>query len=577
MGRIFPSIDRILELHDSLTKEENFFLNFLEDSLDDNWTIYYKPDINGIHPDIVLFNPNKGFMFYNILQEDKEAILNHPYPKIYLDQVEHYKRKIINFILPDIGEIIDESADNKPYGIIKTGLFIPYIERRIAIKLFKFSNYPRVIFKDDLYAENLSYLIPGFCKKNEYMKKEWVEEIEFWLKPSLHQREQIIYMELDENQKKHSQPKSGPHRIHGPAGSGKTIVLAHRAAKLAKKNYKVLIVTFTVSLWPFIKDMVNKTPYRFDWNNIVFNHFHGFCLDILNELLKPKPEYDDQNKEKYTDDLVQAVNKAIDELSPVDLEDLKYDAILIDEGQDFKREWYELLLKFLKKRNEIVVFSDERQNIYNRKMDWIKGRWAELKTVFRLPKEIGVVVNQFSDEFNLNSSVSIDNYAQSNLYNFERIPQPHFIWENISLNIWLTRIKSAYEKITIEESLSWFGDDSNIVILLPTGKFGQEAVKFFNNLGIPVNHVFDLENNNGHPRNKKAFWIKDTRLTISTIHKFKGCEASNVIILIPPTWKKDENLDNVVYTAMTRTQENLIVFNTNQRYFDFGNNIENKW
>lgn len=576
MGRIIPSINRIPELHDSLTKEENYFLNFLEDSLDDNWTIYFKPDINGIHPDIALFNPDKGLMLYNILQEDKDTILNHPYPKIYLDQVEHYKRKIISFILPDIGETIDESSENKPYGIVKTGLFTPHIKGRIARSLFNFPDFPKVTGNDELYIENLSNLIPGFLKNNEYMKEEWVEELEFWLNPRIHQREQIIYMELDENQKIHSRPKSGPHRIHGPAGSGKTIVLAHRAAKLAK-NYKVLIVTFTVPLWPFIKDMVDKTHYRFDWKNIVFNHFHGFCLDVLNELLKSKPEYDNQNKEKYTDDLVQAVFKAINEISNDELEVLQYDAILIDEGQDFKREWYELLLKFLKKRNEIVVFSDERQNIYNRKMDWIKGRWTELNTIFRLPKEIGIVVNKFSEEFNLNSQVSIENYAQSNLYNFERIPQPHLVWQNIILDDWLTTIKAAYDKIAVEESLSWFGNDSNIVILLPTGKFGQKAVKFFNNWGVPVNHVFDLENNNGHPRKKRGFWIKDTRLTISTIHKFKGCEASNVIILIPPSWKKDENLDNVVYTAMTRTQENLFVFNTNQRYIDFGNHIENNW
>ncbi|MDI6643571.1 MAG: UvrD-helicase domain-containing protein [Methanobacteriaceae archaeon] len=576
MGRIFPSIDQILELHGPLKEGENTLLNFLDNQLDDDWKIYFKANINGNHPDLVIFNPNNGLMFYNILEEDKDTLYNHYNPQIYLDQVHYYKKKILSYILPDMGETIDESSETKPYGMVKTGIFTPHIKGRIARSLFKFPEFPKIIGKEELYAENLYKIIPGFHKKNQYMKKEWAEEIEFWLNPTIHQREPIRYLELDKNQKKHSEPKEGPHRIQGPAGSGKTIILAHRAAKLARKNYKVLIITFTVSLPLFIKDMVDNSPYRFNWKNIVFNHFHGFCLDVLNELLQPKPGYD-QDSEKYTDNLVESVHQAIDSLLPDDLERLKYDAILIDEGQDFKREWYELLLKFLNKRNEIVVFSDELQNIFNRKIDWMKGRWIKLDTVFRVPKEIGLIVNSFSEEFNLNSSVPIENYAQSNLYNFERIPKPHFIWENISMKDWLTRIFSAYQKIKVEQSHTWFGDDSNIVILLPSAKHGLEAVKYFKNMNISANHVFDEENNNGHPRLKKAFWTNDPRLTISTIHKFKGCEASNVIILIPSSWHKDESLDHIVYTAMTRTQENLFVFNLNKRYDNFGDRIGNKW
>ncbi len=72
----------------------------------------------------------------------------------------------------------------------------------------------------------------------------------------------------------------------------------------------------------------------------------------------------------------------------------------------------------------------------------------------------------------------------------------------------------------------------------------------------------------------------DSRLKMSTIHSFKGWEVSNVIVVIPPLIKNDEqfNYDNIVYTAITRPKENLIVINTSKIYWKFGEGIpEDEW
>lgn len=417
------------------------------------------------------------------------------------------------------------------------------------------------------------------------MKKEFIDQLEFWLNPEFHKRKDIKYIELEDKQKDYSEPKKGRHRLHGPAGCGKTLVIAHRAAKLAQEGKKVLIVTYNVTLWHYIKDVIDATPYRFNWKNITFNNFHGFCLDVLNELAVPKPSFDGDIEENL-DALVDSVNNSIDKSVNV-LDNLKFDAIMMDEGQDFKREWYELLSRFLSERNEILVVCDEKQNIYNRKIDWMPGRWLELNTVFRLPKKIGYMINKFSEEFELDSSVPIEGYAQSSLFEFDKLPQSHLIWENTQMNNWLSNIKAAYKKIRLEQRKIGDGDDSNIVILLPSGNKGLKAVEFFKNLQINVDHVFDNNRHDGISRlkegrpkrgkNKRGFCIKDKRLKMSTIHNFKGWEAGNVIILIPDSWKDPKELDMIVYTAMTRTQENLMVFNTNKRYFDFGNSLESKW
>lgn len=70
----------------------------------------------------------------------------------------------------------------------------------------------------------------------------------------------------------------------------------------------------------------------------------------------------------------------------------------------------------------------------------------------------------------------------------------------------------------------------------------------------------------------------DSRLKISTIHSFKGWEVLNVILFIPQYFYGSEELYNrIVYTAMTRTRQNLIVINANQLYKEFGAKLPESW
>ena len=64
---------------------------------------------------------------------------------------------------------------------------------------------------------------------------------------------------------------------------------------------------------------------------------------------------------------------------------------------------------------------------------------------------------------------------------------------------------------------------------------------------------------------------------MSTFHSFKGWEARHVILLIPKSWRGEGELDSLVYTSMTRTLENLIVLNCNERYVEFGKSLPSEW
>ncbi len=47
-------------------------------------------------------------------------------------------------------------------------------------------------------------------------------------------------------------------------------------------------------------------------------------------------------------------------------EDWQFDALIVDEGQDFEAEWFEILQLFLKEDGAILWFEDPLQNIYQR-------------------------------------------------------------------------------------------------------------------------------------------------------------------------------------------------------------------
>lgn len=545
-----------------LSEGERTFARYLDEKLPEYWKIYLRPFFNGSNPDIVLLNPEGGLMIYKIIDGSHLSST----PEANKKQLDYYRNKIIQELVPQISEKLDE--DSGSFVIFKTGIYMHHLRSNDAQVQYEDYPYLTVVGCDDLEDDNLDKVVPGVnFQKSKFMLPEWGEELEKWLNPHNH-KDKSAGIKLTEHQKKHAEPKPGHRRLKGAAGSGKTLVIAYRAAKLASQNKKVLVITYNRNLWYFIKEMVNYTPYNFEWSNITFRHFHGFCNDLLNDFLIPRPS--------NIDDIVTVLEKALENKN---LDKFKFDAILIDEGQDYNWEWYNFLSKFLTERNELFLVCDEKQNIYDRELSWIdgkmrnvqfRGKWGEINTIYRLPRKIAYIAREFSEKFELSDSVEFD-FAQTTLINDN---ESFFRWENIDDENWLFDIFDAYQTFNQQQIDLKRVRPSEIAILLPKKQMGSEVVEFFAEKGIPCDHVFVTKNSRNW-RNKKISVLGDERLKISTIHQFKGWESPNVILVIPEHWSGgDKNLDSVVYTAMTRTLQNLIVLNCNERYNEFGDALE---
>jgi len=613
-SRIIPSWKQIEEFKQPLTEGERCLLEFLDNNLikDDlfidgdltkynGWLIFVQPFLNGSRPDIIILNPNIGAQIFEVKDwnlsnysfEIKKGCdsNNHKvfcfsdsagiYPiKSPTKQVTYYKEKIVSQLIPQMGENIDKNI--KTYGLIKTAIYFHKSTTEQAVNLFRdeikdFLKCP-VIGRDMLLAKNIDKIVPDYyIKKSVYWNKDWNKELIFWLYPPQHTLEQCTRLNLIDEQKKFAEPQPGHYRIRGVAGSGKTQVLAYRASKLASEGYRVLVLTYNITLWHYIRDMVQRSPFEFSWKNLTITYFHGFCKDILNEFGERWPIENDDSENIFREVIVKKISEVIGKHNYE-----KFDAILIDEGQDFYVEWYQMLRQFLTGRDEVVIVSDEKQNVYGRDNSWIRrnrddmkqfGEWINLKKIIRLPEKIARISIDFAEKYNLNQDIKIGIIIKADLFN-QSID--NLIWWNVDENEWLTKVDEAYE---ILKNNAVHKHPSDTVILLPDKNFGLDCADYFKlKKNVLVNHVFEDEEEKKYHKHKKAFWMGDSRLKMSTIYSFKGFEVPNVILVIPPVMRNTQELGNcLIYTAMTRARENLIIINLNKLYNEFGKSYSNKW
>lgn len=186
---------------------------------------------------------------------------------------------------------------------------------------------------------------------------------------------------LDQWQKKAAfEIPEGPQRIRGLAGSGKTIVLALKAAYLHTQypNMKIAVTYYTRSLRQQYINLIAKFVDEFsrdtvDWSRLDIKHAWGSYSEpgIYSDIAKlvNKTPYNYNNAViKFGEDDVfgkickELMNSIDDQFSPI------YDAILIDEAQDMPSSFFRIVYNATKEPKRIVWAYDELQNLSNCEM-----------------------------------------------------------------------------------------------------------------------------------------------------------------------------------------------------------------
>jgi len=605
MSRLIPSKNKLDDIDPPLTDDECELAYFFDEYLPEGWEIYVRPYMNAEWPSVAILNPEVGLTIYDLLywEEGEFRRVKKKFPRYDgggfftlrhfmpvdggqkrndpVRRAQRYRDNLIGIYLPQIGEAVDEKPRYEDH--VTVGLYCPNMTTKEARGLLGgLGNWCAVFGKNHLKPEALENLIvPPLRREGELDVAEWADKVRFLFNPPFHTKDRGRRINLTSKQEKYAQPNPGKHRrLKGVAGSGKTLVLAQRAARNAAEGASVLVVYYNITLGHYIRHYIDQARESFDWTNIEIVHFHGFCQRFLSENNIPWPTADGE------DILTKVVPERVIEAKRDghNIMNRSYDVILIDEGQDFDDLWFEALNEFLEQPGEVLLVADERQNIYNRIHSFggmrFSGPWGSLESSYRMPSNLIREVNRFADLY-IDDSESeyagglVKEAAAQTEFSFA---QPTLVWKDVSgLPEAKDQLLEALRYLTTEENVH----PQDIVILLPNHENGMFVAKSLKEKGFEANHVFGKESNDSiSRRNKKSFFMDDGRLKLSTIHSFKGWELINVLLITPTegdSLPPGTDLNLLLYTAITRARENLFVFNQHSKYNHYGSTWQSSW
>ncbi len=611
MSRFFsPPFEELENLRTKLKPGEKAVIKFFHKHLPDSWDIYIQPHLNGLRPDVVLLNPKIGIAVYEIKDWDLNSLnyyiieKNDSAPELWaskngkhfskqkenpIEKILRYKQEIFDLYCPRI--------DNKAgYAVITAGVIFPFADEKKLNELFnlsrtyrgmdKYANYYPLIGSQTFNSNNIKLVFPASnYATSKYMNENLAKDLRNWLvEPDFAATQRIsVENDLDKEQRKYvvgneARTKSGYRRIKGPAGSGKSLLLGARAAQLISENKKVLVVTFNITLLHYLMDIATRYPHS-NGNtreDITWLNFHYLCkriclesgfekeykelwknnFDLEDIFLDPSFSSDNLTNDVLTNGLPTLVDKILSN-HPNNFIN-SFDAILVDEGQDFLPHWWAILRKLCKNGGEMLLVADSTQDIYGTAKAWteqamegsgFRGEFAKLDISYRMPPVLIDYVTSFAEKYLPKDSIDIP-----------KKPQTELDFYPCKLK-WIQTNKTLAEEICKEEVLNIAPSADPILLSIPditflttNQNFGRVVSEKLESYGVKVIHTFGNDSQDSR-RRKIGFYMGDSRIKATTLHSFKGWESRAIVIYLGH--KYDEKSMFLAYTGMTRLKRHI--------------------
>jgi hypothetical protein len=305
--------------------------------------------------------------------------------------------------------------------------------------------------------------------------------------------------------------------ISGFAGSGKTMLAVEKATRLAEQGFRVLLTCYNRNLATDLREKVQPA------SNLDINNFHALCLDLLQELQTvPAGE---RNQHFFDTILPEALEESTDRI------DVRYDAIIVDEGQDFQDDWWLPLQLLLRDPDHgiLYIFYDDNQRIYVNKGNFpIGGEPYLLSVNCRNTRTIHEqIVRCYRGSVEPVSRGPAGRAIEKVL-----VPATNNLYRSLMR---LLRQLINEDRIPTDE----------IVILTPRSK--QKSLLWAKSGNSP----FSLT---------ESWPPSPNQIYCTTIHSFKGLERSVVIVAELERWQEGQgDLEYLVYVACSRARNHLIV------------------
>jgi hypothetical protein len=178
--------------------------------------------------------------------------------------------------------------------------------------------------------------------------------------------------------------------VHGPAGTGKTHLAQRWVERALQRGESTLFLCFNRFLG---QDLLAQRPLALEKLTepplYIVGSMHSIVLQMLGDSAPPFPK--DPGGSFFDGTLLEAFLANVDEIP------MRFDTIVIDEGQDIKGAWLDALMLLLhdQGRGRVLMVADNKQAIYN--SEWTPPReWTSLPLSVNLrnSRRIGEVVKR---------------------------------------------------------------------------------------------------------------------------------------------------------------------------------------
>ena len=581
---IHPPLSEHNRLRQPLTQGERKVLEVFMDTLPIEWEIYVQPHLNGKRPDFVLLHPRIGIAVFEVKDWDLDAMeyfTKRSQPDEYLlcarkdgrtfpisnpiKQVNNYRNLICDIYCPRLDGKIG-------YAAVTAGIIFPNASKSKVENLLehfrcekKYRYREPISGFDELNRGKIAEIFPDSDRKSSrIMRKEIAEDLRGWLVEPDFAKVQRQPLNLNDRQwtAATTRTNSGRRHITGPAGSGKSLVVAARAAHLANEGKNVLVATFNITLWHYLRDLiVRNLRVAKNLSNIEMTHFHAWCKDVCYENGYDFEIAQYQKLFDFPDDDEQRLQQVLNQELPALIDRLienrgtqLFDAILIDEGQDYLPSWIKTLAKACKPGGEILFVSDDTQNVYGTAQLRNDNNMREagfyvtpyhLKLTYRLGPATAALARNFAQSFLPNERCDLPIPAQGSL----DLEQEHLKWVQAN--------KGNGPLLCSEELLSFMkrtgrnsAANSDATILTEDMKSGELICDLLKNrYSINTRNTYGED----HRSKKMAFFMGDAAIKATTIHSFKGWESRLIIVYV--TDAESEEALATIYTGLTRLRQ----------------------
>ena len=302
--------------------------------------------------------------------------------------------------------------------------------------------------------------------------------------------------------------------ISGCAGSGKTTLAVEKARRLAEQGFRVLLTCFNVNLAEFLRG--DETLPR----HLDIVSFHKLASDLCR---RARLSYSGPADDRYFDEVLpEQLMRAVDQLGP------QYEAIIVDEGQDFRDNWWLPLQCLLHDPDHgcLYIFFDDNQNLYH--------------AAHRLPLELA----PFPLTRNCRNTQQI-HHSVMRFYRSDRTPETQGpVGRPVELYAYheeqeLKRLlRQVLHHLVVEEGLS----TTDVVVLTPKSRERSCLWR----LGML-----------GNFRLTDQWTAASGEVLCSTVHSFKGLE-SPVVILAEIEPHAAQDLESILYVGYSRACHHLV-------------------